>query len=183
MARRRATYDDILALPEHQIGEIIDGELVVSPFPAPLQALASTRLGAQLMRPFDDGIGGPGGWILLDKPELHLGDDVLVADITGWRRDRMPELPDTAYFVLAPDWVCEILSPSTERIDRARKLGIYARERVAHVWLISPENRTLEVLALDGASFVIHTVFEGDDLVRAIPFDAVELPLSSLWAL
>ena len=82
--------------------------------------------------------GGPGGWILLDEPELHLHGDVLVPDLAGWRRERMPELPDAAAFELAPDWICEVLSPSTAASDRAEKMPIYARERVAHVWLVDP---------------------------------------------
>jgi Uma2 family endonuclease len=181
MARRRATYADILALPEHQVGEIIDGDLVVSPRPGPPHALASSRLANELIGPFDRGRGGPGGWIILFEPELHLGSDVLVPDLAGWRRERLPELPKTAYFEVAPDWICEILSPSTEAVDRARKLRVYARERVAHVWLIKPEHRTLEVLAFDGSAFRIEAIHQGEDPVRAVPFDAVELPLSSLW--
>ena len=180
--RRRGTYADIQALPEHLVGEILDGELVVSPRPAARHARASSALGGLLSGPFDRGVGGPGGWIILDEPELHLADDVLVPDLTGWRRARMPELPDVPFFAQAPDWICEVLSPSTGRIDRQRKLRIYARERVGHAWLVDPEQQTLEVLGLDGEGWRILAVHAEDEKVRAAPFDTVELELAALWA-
>ena len=179
--RVRATYDDIVALPEHQVGEILDGELHVSPRPRARHAVATFKLAGRLGRPFDDGIDGPGGWVILIEPELHLEDDVVVPDLAGWRRDRMPEVPDVAFFTMAPDWVCEILSPSTERFDRGRKLRIYAREGVGHTWLVQPEARTLEVMRRQGAQWLLVGVHEGDAVVRAEPFDAIELPLLPLW--
>jgi hypothetical protein len=127
IAKRRATYDDLLQVPAHRVGEIVDGDLHVSPRPASRHALASSGLGSALGPPFHNGRGGPGGWWILDEPELHLGPDVLVPDLAGWRRERMPEFPDTAAFTLAPDWVCEVVSPSTEGLDRARKMPAYAR--------------------------------------------------------
>lgn len=118
----------------------------------------------------------------LDEPELHLGRAILVPDLAGWRRERLPELPDAPFLTVAPDWVCEVLSPSTEQFDRAEKLPLYARQGVAHAWLVNPDVRTLEVLRLDGATFrVISTHREGDK-VRAEPFDAYELDLALLWA-
>jgi Uma2 family endonuclease len=134
--------------------------------------------------PFHRGRGGPGGWVILDEPELHLGPepDVLVPDLAGWRRTRMPEVPDVPAFTLAPDWVCELLSPSTEAIDRADKMPIYAREGVAHAWLVDPQVRTLEVFELDGASWRLRATYRGDRAVRAVPFDAIELDLAALWA-
>ena len=179
--RVRATYDDIVALPEHQVGEILDGELHVSPRPRSRHARVAVGLDRRLGRPFDDGIDGPGGWVILIEPELHLQDDVVVPDLAGWRRDRMPEVPDVAFFTLAPDWVCEILSPSTERFDRGRKLRIYAREGVGHAWLVQPEARTLEVMRRQGEHWLLVGVHEGDAVVRAEPFDAIELPLLPLW--
>ena len=181
--RRRASYADLQAVPPHQIGEIIDGELHVSLRPAKPHAAAIAALNDELGPPFRRGRGGPGGWIILDEPELHVADDVLVPDLAGWRRARMPVLAnDAPYFTLAPDWVCEVLSPSTAATDRAQKLPIYAREGVAHVWLVDPLQRTLEVLRRAGAQWLIVAVHRGDAKVRAEPFDAIELDLASLWA-
>jgi len=140
-------------------------------------------LGAELSRPFDRGKGGPGGWILLDEPELHLHGDILVPDLAGWRRERMPRLPmQAAAFELPPDWVCEVLSPSTAPIDRADKVPIYARERVTHVWLIDPILHTVEVYRPDGETYRMMATFRGDAAVRAEPFEAFELELSALWS-
>ena len=180
-ARRPATYEDVLAAPEHLVAEILDGELILSPRPASPHAAAATALGEELGPPFKRGRGGPGGWWILDEPELHLGRDVVVPDLAGWRRERMPEMPEVAYFTLAPDWVCEVLSPSTARHDLTRKMRIYARERVSHVWLVEPLARWVEVRRLDGDTYrVICT--EGDDTrARLEPFDAIELDLAVLW--
>ncbi len=180
---RRATYDDLVKLPDHLVAEIVDGELHASPRPAPPHAIAGSRLGGHLMLPYDQGQGGPGGWWILDEPELHLGadPDILVPDLAGWRRTRMPKPPTTAYFPLAPDWVCEVTSPSTAALDRARKLRIYAREQVGHAWIVDPLARTLEVLRLDGGHWLVLATFMGDERVRVEPFDDIELPLSALW--
>jgi Uma2 family endonuclease len=131
--RKPATYQDILDAPENLVAEIINGELHTQPRPAPHHSRASSSLGDELVSPFDKGRGGPGGWWILDEPELHLGHDVLVPDIGGWRRERMPRLPDTAWFELAPDWVCEVLSPGTARKDRVLKMPLYARYGVQHL--------------------------------------------------
>jgi len=128
MGRRPATYADLQALPEHVVGELISGELHISPRPAAPHTVAASRLGGGLSGPFDEGRGGPGGWIILDEPELHFGEDVLVPDLAGWRRERMPRPPRAAAFTLAPDWVCEVLSPSTAALDRGIKLPVYGRE-------------------------------------------------------
>ncbi|MBK6514206.1 MAG: Uma2 family endonuclease [Polyangiaceae bacterium] len=181
--RRPATYEDVIAAPEHKVAEVVDGELYLNPRPAKPHAAAASALGEELGPPFKRGKGGPGGWILLDEPELHLGKDILVPDLGGWRRERMPALTtDLPYFTLSPDWVCEVLSPSTERLDRRKKLAAYARERVGHVWLVNPLARTLEVLELDGQRYAIVAVHADDERVRARPFDAIELELSILWA-
>lgn len=179
--KRRATHQDLLRIPDHQVAEILDGDVHVSPRPASRHALASSRLGSELGPPFDRGRGGPGGWWILDEPELHFGEDVLVPDLAGWRRQRMPEFPDTAAFTLAPDWVCEVVSPGTERLDRARKMPVYAREAVSHVWLVNPTARTLEVYRLAEGRWLLLATYEGEARVRAEPFDAVELDLASLW--
>ena len=181
-AKRRARYEDLLAVPGLVVAEIIDGELRTQPRPASRHARAASSLGGELYGPFERGHGGPGGWILLDEPELHLGGDVLVPDLAGWRRARMPELPDVPYFDLAPDWVCEVLSPSTAASDRADKMPIYARERVAHVWLIDPLTKTLEVCRLEGGRWMILGTWRDEARVRAEPFEAFELELAGLWA-
>jgi Uma2 family endonuclease len=180
--KRHATYEDLLAVPENLVAEIIHGSLVTQPRPASLHARAASSLGGELYGPFDRGRGGPGGWILIDEPEVHLGSDVLVPDLAAWRRERMPELPNAAAFELAPDWVCEVLSPSTAATDRAEKLPIYARERVAHVWLVDPIARTLEALRLDGARWSLLGTWRDEAKVRVEPFQAVELEQAGLWA-
>jgi Uma2 family endonuclease len=180
-ARRPATYADIVALPENVVGEILSGELVVSPRPAPRHAHAASSLGGMLVPPYRFGDGGPGGWWILDEPEVHLGEDIVVPDLGGWRRERMPELPDEAFFTLPPDWVCEVLSPSTSRIDRTRKLPIYARTGVPCAWLIDPVAQTLEVYRLESGHWIIATTHGGDERVKAAPFETIALELSRLW--
>jgi Uma2 family endonuclease len=180
-AERQATYEDLLQVPGHLVAEIINGRLVTHPRPAPPHARASSSLGGDLVNPFDRGRGGPGGWWILDEPELHLGRHVLVPDIAGWRRERMPALPETAWFELAPDSVCEVLSPSTARIDRVEKLPLYAQAGVTHAWLVDPDIRTLEVFENREGKWLLLDAFENDDRVRAAPFDAVEIELGTLW--
>jgi Uma2 family endonuclease len=181
---KRATYEDVLNAPENKVAEILDGELFLSPRPALRHSAASSQLGAILGSAFHRRVGdpgGPGGWWVLDEPELHFGEQILVPDLAGWRRERLPALPDEAFFTLAPDWVCEVLSPSTERIDRGRKLRIYAAAGVAHAWLVQPSHRTLEVLRLKDGAWTIVGVCEDVAIVRAEPFEAVELELGRLW--
>ena len=179
---KRATYEDVLNAPEDKVAEILDGELVLSPRPAPRHAVAASVLGMALGNPFHQGAGGPGGWWILDEPELHFGEEIAVPDLAGWRRDRMPAIPDEAFFTLAPDWVCEVLSPSTERVDRGKKLKAYAAAGVTHAWLVKPSDRTLEVLRLRDAAWTIVAVWEDTAVVRAEPFEAVDLELGRLWA-
>ena len=182
-ARRAATYDDLLALPPHVNGQIVFGVLHAHPRPAPKHANASSTLGEVLGPPFRRGRGGPGGWLILDEPEIHLAEHVIVPDLAGWRRERMPEMPvENAYFVLSPDWVCEVLSPSTASLDRGDKLKVYAASDVKHVWFVDPEAHTLEVLERDAKGYRVFDVFSGEAAVRAAPFDAIELELGLLWA-
>lgn len=180
--KRRATYADIEALPEGVNGEILNGELIVSPRPAPSHAQASSKLMRSVGGPFDDGNGGPGGWRILFEPELHLHGDVVVPDLAGWRRERMPRLPKTACFELPPDWVCEVLSPSTEAVDRAKKMSIYWREGVGHLWYVNPLLQTLEVYRRgEGGEWCLVATHQGEARVRAEPFEALELDLTRLW--
>ena len=182
-ARQLATYDELCALPDHVVGEIVSGMLHSSPRPAPRHALAASALGGELEFSFRRGKGGPGGWIILDEPELHLMSHVLVPDLAGWRRERMPELPtDKAYLDLAPDWVCEVLSPSTAALDRGAKREAYREQGVSHLWFVDPEAKTHENFVLDGPGYRLFEVHSGHSLIRAVPFDAVEIDLGALWA-
>jgi len=180
-APRPARYDDLLAVPDHLVGEIIDGELTTSPRPAGRHAVASSALGFSLGPPFSFGSGGPGGWWILDEPELHLGADILVPDLAGWRRSRLPEVPSDAYFTLPPDWICEVLSSGTARIDRGRKRDIYAREGVPFLWLVDPQEQSLEAFVLDRGRWTLSGTFTGPGTARVPPFDAIELELGRLW--
>jgi Uma2 family endonuclease len=179
--RQPATYDDLLKVPDHLVAEIVDGELYATPRPAPRHADASSGLGGALRGPFDRGRGGPGGWRILDEPELHLGRDVLVPDLAGWRRDRLPALPEEAYFSLPPDWICEVLSPSTAALDRVKKMAIYARVSVPYAWLVDPIAHTLDALRLEGGRWTILSTSADLDVVRVLPFDAIDLDLTLLW--
>src|SRR5437660_8135108 len=178
--RRSATYDDLLKVPDHLVAEILDGDLYTSPRPSPRHALASSALGGALHGPYDGGRGGPGGWRILDEPELHLGGDVVVPDLAGWRRERLPRLPEEAYFSVAPDWICEVVSPSTVALDRVKKRAVYARERVQHAWLVDPNAQTVEALRLENARWTITSTCAGRDVVRLAPFEALELDLGDL---
>lgn len=178
---RPAIYADIEALPENMVGEILFGALHAHPRPTPRHANATSVLGHEVMGPFQFGRGGPGGWLFLDEPELHLGEHVVVPDIAGWRRERMPRLPTTAYIETPPDWVCEVLSPSTRMIDRTDKLAIYASFDVGHAWYVDPDARTLEVLTLTGGKWLIAAAFKDADTVQAPPFEAHSFALDVLW--
>jgi len=178
---RFATYDDIVALPEHITGEIIDGELHTQPRPTSRHSRVETGLGRDLSGPFDPGRGGPGGWVILSEPELHLGPHVLVPDLAGWRRERLPLIPD-GHIDVVPDWICEILSPGTARKDRARKLPLYGKLGVAHAWLVDPAAKTIEVLRFADSHWILLGTFGDDDSMRAEPFDAVAIDLAPLWA-
>ncbi|MGD0839391.1 MAG: Uma2 family endonuclease [Polyangia bacterium] len=180
---RPARYEDILALPEHLVGEIVDGELVVSPRPAPAHARAASSLGMGIGRPFDHGQDGPGGWVILDEPELHLAEHVLVPDLAGWRSERMPALPTTAWFDLAPDWLCEVLSPATALVDRTHKQEIYRAHRVPWLWFVDPAARTVEVLRNAENGWLLIGTSGGNTEARMPPFDAVPLDLAKLWEL
>ena len=190
-----ATYEDLLALPDHVVGELIDGVLYVSARPAQSHTLTSSVLGSLLVPPYHLGRGpdaaaGPGGWWILDEPELHFWREsaaarwrqVLVPDLAGWRRERLPSLADgEAAFTLAPDWVCEVSSPSTAALDRIRKMTVYAEEGVRHVWLVEPGARMIEVFRLEDGRWVRIVAASGDEAVRLEPFDDVPLELGLLW--
>jgi Uma2 family endonuclease len=163
------------------VAELVAGTLYASPRPASPHAYAASTLGMDIGSPFQRGRGGPGGWWIVDEPELHLGADVVVPDLAGWRRERMPKVPDTAFFELAPDWICEVVSASTGRLDRAVKMPVYAREGIPHAWLVDPLQRTLEVFHLRDGQWLLAGTHAGNERVRAEPFAAVALELEALW--
>lgn len=178
---RAATYADIEALPETIVGEIICGALHTHPRPAPRHARATTRLGHQVTGPFDLGSGGPGGWIFLIEPELHLGPHVVVPDLAGWRKERLTPFPDTAFIATPPDWLAEVLSPSTQALDRTDKLAVYAEYGVGHCWYVDPTARTLEVFALSAGKWLLAAAYKNADPVSAAPFEVHTFALDLLW--
>src|SRR5262245_27881775 len=180
-AQRAATYEDLLAVPEHLVAEILFGRLVTHPRPAPRHATAAAALGAILTSPFQFGRDGPGGWIFMVEPELHLDGHVAVPDLAAWRQERLPRLPDTAWIEIAPDWVCEVLSPSTERYDRGDKRIIYARAGVGHLWHLDPVLMMLEVFELQAGKWLLLDVFHDNANVAAPPFAQAPFPLGLLW--
>jgi Uma2 family endonuclease len=179
--KRAATYEDLLAVPEHLVAELLFGKLVTHPRPAPRHAVAASALGNVLGPPFQFGSGGPGGWIFMIEPELHLGEHVAVADLAAWRRERLPALPETAWLETSPDWVCEILSPSTQRHDRGDKRLIYAEAGVGHLWHVDPVLQMLEVFELRDGKWLLLGVFHDDAPVHAPPFAGLTFQLGLLW--
>jgi Uma2 family endonuclease len=176
-------YAELCGLPETLTGEILGGVLYTQPRPAGPQAYAASALGADLFG-FGRGADSPGGWWILDEPELHFIRDaeVCVPDLAGWRRERMPSIPRGHRFEVAPDWVCEILSPGTARKDRVVKMPIYARHGVPHLWLVDPLERTLEAFALYEGKWMVIGLYQDTDVVQVAPFEALALPLANLWA-
>ena len=181
-SRREATYQDVLDAPEHMTAELIDGELFLSPRPAVPHAVSTMNLAMELAGPFMRRRGGgPGGWIILFEPELHFGKQVVVPDIAGWRHDRLQLGDNDKFLTIAPDWVCEALSKSTERIDRAKKMDVYLAAGVPHLWFLDERRRKLEVYrAIDGR-FELIAKYDQKDVVRAVPFEAIELRIASLF--
>jgi Uma2 family endonuclease len=183
-AKRKATYQDVLDAPPERVAEILGDDLYLSPRPAPRHSAAAGALYYELAGPFRFGRLGPGGWMLLEEPELHLEGRgrPIVPDIAGWRRERMPVLPETPAIALAPDWVCEVLSPSTEAIDRNLKVPIYARAGVAHLWLVDPARRRAESYTRSGDDWRQAGAWSDEASVHIEPFAAVAIDLSLLWS-
>lgn len=179
--QRPATYADIEALPPHVVGQIIYGVLHTHPRPAPRHSTAANLLGYEVTGPFQRGRGGPGGWIFMVEPELHLGAHVVVPDIAGWKRERLTPFPETAFIETPPDWLCEVLSPSTQTIDRTDKLSVYAESGVGHCWYVAPLAETLEVLELTGGKWLFWGTFKNANAVTAPPFEVHTFPLDGLW--
>ncbi len=181
-ANKLATYNDLLDIPPQIVGEIIHGVLHTHPRPAPKHAVAASSLGFNLGGPYHKGSGGPGGWWILDEPELHLGDHIIVPDIAGWRRSRMPAIPDSAWFELPPDWVCEVISPSTAHLDRGAKRDICADFSITHLWHVDPDARILEAFELKDGQWLLLQACADNDEIAAVPFGEVPFLLGTLWA-
>ncbi len=181
--RRRATYEDLLAVPDHLVAEIIAGELHTTPRPAAPHTSAASFIGQDL-GPFSrrpGGPSGPGGWWILDEPELHLAGDIVVPDLAGWRQERMPAIPNVAFFEIVPDWACEVISPTTGRLDRIQKMPLYARVGVGYLWLVNPLDRTLEIYRRSGTRWEVVETLGGNTTARAEPFADIEIDLSRWW--
>jgi Uma2 family endonuclease len=181
LALRDATYEDLLKVPENLVAELIDGELYTSPRPGSRCARAKSILTAKLINFFDSDDRGPGSWWIVNEPELHLAGNALVPDIAGWRRERTPIYPDAPAFEQAPDWLCEVISPSSALIDRVKKRPLYAKHGVQHVWIVDPIAKLIEVYRLERGRWIVAGNYGGDDVVRIEPFEAFELALSTLW--
>lgn len=173
-------WEDLELVPEGYTGEIVDGEIVTTPRPDPPHLVAASDLGALLVSRFRFGIGGPGGWVILHEPRIRFSDELRVPDLAGWRSERYVT-PKKGPYVVMPDWICEVLSPGTARKDRTRKLPLYAKHRVGHVWLIDPVVQTLEVYRLQAETWGLVRTFGADDKAHAEPFEAVELDLAMIW--
>lgn len=180
-AKKKATYEDLYRVPETMTGQIIGGELIVTLRPERRHLHVAASLGGELVPPYRFGRGGPGGWIIYDGPEIHFDEDVLVPDLAGWKKERLSIAADEHRFTVPPDWVCEILSPSTARIDRIRKMAVYARYEVPYAWIIDPGLMTLEVFRLESGNWVIRGLHAEHEKVRAEPFVEVEIDLANLW--
>jgi Uma2 family endonuclease len=181
--KRPATYADIEAAPEHLVAEIIDGTLMTHPRPSPRHGTAATSLTDELTGPFQKGRSGPGGWVFVVEPEVKFGGDLLVPDIAAWCRERLPGYPERNFFEIAPDWVCEVLSGSTEKRDRTLKSRIYGEAAIPHMWLIDPRLQMLEAFENRERRWMKIGDWNSDDIVRAPPFDAVSFSLADLWPL
>ncbi|MBX3218284.1 MAG: Uma2 family endonuclease [Labilithrix sp.] len=180
-AKKKATYADLDALPEGTKAHLVAGVIFVPPRPSVPHQEAESALSEELRPPFHRGRGGPGGWIILAEPEVRVDGQSLAPDLGGWRRARLPDIPRSAHITLAPDWVCEILSPSTAAFDRGDKLDTYAAWSVAHAWLVDPDAFTLEAYRLERGRWVRLGTWSDAAKVRVEPFDAFEVDLSVLW--
>ena len=176
-----ATYQDVLDVPPHMVAEVVAGTLHTQPRPGKRHAWASSGLGMKIGSPFNYGDGGPGGWVILFEPELHLGEDIVVPDLAGWRRETLAEDMDGAFFTQAPNWVCEVLSPSTRNLDQGEKRDLYAREGVHHLWFVDPDERMLKAFELSKGRWLLLAALTDDAPVSLHPFDAITFPLDALW--
>lgn len=180
--RKPARYEDLFTIPANTTGQIVAGELIVTPRPSRQHVKAATALGSELTFPFDFGRGGPGGWVILVEPEIQLGGHILVPDLAGWRKERFPVAEDHNWISAIPDWICEIISPNTVRLDRITKMSIYGDHGVPHVWLVDPVAKTLEVFGLEPSKgWLTLGLYAENQAIRAEPFQDAEIALEHLW--
>jgi Uma2 family endonuclease len=181
-AGKRATYEDLYQVPENMTGEIINGELIVTPRPSRKHVYTASALDKKIGSPYQFGEGGgPGGWIILVEPEIGLGEHTLVPDLAGWREERYPDEEPHNWISVPPDWICEVISPSTRRVDKMEKMPIYAQYQIPFCWLVDPMEKTLDVFRLKAGEWVVAGFYVGEAKVRAEPFTAIEINLSDLW--
>ena len=177
----RATYQDVLDAPPHMVAEILEGKLYMNPRPTMQHGKATAKLFFRLTAPYEERQNGPGGWQFTYEPEIHLDDHVLVPDLAGWLVEHLPESMRGPYTTVAPDWICETLSPSTRKIDLTVKRDIYANYRIQHLWYLDPDKLTLEALALDDSSYRSLGRVKGKKIVSLPPFESAQFPLTDLW--
>jgi Uma2 family endonuclease len=181
-ASKPSTYEDLYSIPENMTGEIINGELMVTPRPSRRHTSAASSLGYKIGPGYQFGEGGgPGGWVVIIEPEIGLGENILVPDLAGWKRERLPAEEPHNWISVAPDWVCEVLSPGTVGKDKVKKMPLYARYKVPYAWLVDPQEKTLEVFRLQQGVWAVIGLFGAGDKVRAEPFQEIEFALNDLW--
>ncbi len=181
-AKKKAVYQDLFSIPDNMRGEIVNGELIVTPRPSRKHSVVVSRLGYEVGPPYDLGRGGgPGGWIILSEPEVSLGENILVPDMAGWKKERFPVDEPHNWISVAPHWICEVLSPGTAQVDRAEKMPLYARHGVSYAWLLDPIVKTLEVFRLENGKWLVVGVYAGSARVSAEPFEQIELNLGLFW--
>jgi Uma2 family endonuclease len=180
-AEKVVTYEDLYSIPENSIGEIIDGELLVTPRPSPRHMNVVTALSEEIGPPYRRGRGGPGGWIFLSETEIRLGEDIVVPDLAGWRKERFPKELEYNWIAVPPDWICEVLSPGTFRHDKVKKMPLYALHGVGHIWLIDPNAMTMDAFRLESSRWSLLASFCENDKVRVEPFQEIEISLGDLW--
>ncbi len=181
-AKKNRTYEDLHAIPENMLGEIINGKLVVTPRPGRKHGYVATTLIEQVGPAYHGGRGGPGGWIFIVEPEIILGKHIMVPDVAGWKSGRFPREEETNPISAVPDWVCEILSsPKGELCDRSEKMPIYARYGIPHAWLINPTIQSLEAYRLEHGRWSTLGVFGERQRAPIEPFAEIELDLGEFW--
>jgi Uma2 family endonuclease len=182
LSEKKSTYEDLHSIPENMIGEIIDGELIATPRPAPGHMLSISILGGKIMPSYQYSEGGnPGGWVILFETEVKLEEDIVVPDLAGWKKERFPTELEHNWISVVPDWVCEVLSPSTFRNDKIKKMPLYGRHGVGHIWLIDPLTMTMDAFRLESGRWSLLGSFDEKDKVRVEPFEEVEINLKDLW--
>ena len=182
VAKRKATYEDLYNIPENMTGEIIAGELIVTPRPSRKHGFCVTALGTAVTGQYQFGQGGgPGGWVIIIEPELGLGENIVVPDLAGWKRERFPFQEESNWISVVPNWICEILSPSTLRNDKVKKMPLYAQYGVEHIWLVDPSAMTLDAFRLESGRWLLLGSFADHDQVRVEPFLEMPISLEKLW--